>query len=267
MTFLAQCNALITGASSGLGAEFARQLAPVAKTLILVARRLDRLEALRDKLARPGLTIHCRQVDLADDAAIEEFIGWLIALDEPVDFLVNNAGLGDHGAFDTSNWKRVRQMLDVNIGALTRLTHTLVPMLKQRPRAAILNVSSVASFVPIPRLAVYAASKAYVTSFSEALRAELRHTGVRVITLCPGPVPTEFSNAAQRPVNPDPRHTPDEVKVSPEEVVAQALEGVERDRPRVVPGWTMRLLVFLLALTPLVILRMVMKKQARELRR
>ena len=264
MNFLAQRTVLITGASSGLGAEFARQLAPVSKTLILAARRLDRLEALRDEIERPGLTIHCRQVDLADHASLEEFVSWLTTLSDPVDFLLNNAGLGDHGAFSSSDWERVRQMIEVNIGALTRLTHALVPVLERRPHAAILNVSSVASFLPIPRMAIYAATKAYVTSFSEALRAELRHTGVRVVTLCPGPVPTEFSQAAQRAVNPDPRHTPDEVKVSARQVVAEALQAVENDRPRVVPGWMMKALVFLLALTPMLILRMVMNREARR---
>jgi len=263
MDFLNQCTALITGASSGLGAEFARQLAPVAKTLILVARRTDRLEALAAELARHGLTIHCRSTDLADKAQLDELIAWLKALDEPVDFLVNNAGLGDHGRFESSDWERVRCMLDVNIGALTRLTHALLPILKAQPRAAILNVSSAAAFVPVPKLGVYAATKAYVSSFTESLRAELRGTRVRVTAVCPGPVPTEFGQAAQRPVDSDPQTTPAFAKTSAQRVVLEALRAVETDRPRVFPGWLTPIVILLIALTPMFILRVLLNRRGR----
>lgn len=261
MKFLDQCTALITGASSGLGSEFARQLAPQASALILVARRLDRLEALKSELERPGLVIHCRKADLSNRAEVEEFLNWLAAAGLQVNFLVNNAGLGDHGSFAESDWQRVAQMLDVNIGALTRMTHGLLPMLRKQPRAAILNVSSIASLIPIPQLAIYAATKAYVTSFSEALRAELRGSGVRVTALCPGPIPTEFGEVAQRPGKPDPMPAPDIFKLPPRKVVAEALAAVERDCPRVIPGRFLAFVMALTLMTPMPILRMTMKKQ------
>src|SRR6202034_803008 len=117
---------------------------------------------------------------------------------ERVSLLVNNAGVGDHGLFERSDWPRVKAMIDVNIESLTRLTHALLPDLVRAGRGAILNVSSIASLLPIPKMAVYAATKAYVTSFSEALRAELRGTGVSVTAVCPGPVDTEFFAVAER---------------------------------------------------------------------
>ncbi|MEI6351334.1 MAG: SDR family oxidoreductase [Verrucomicrobiota bacterium] len=264
MSFLDQCTALITGASSGLGMEFARQLAPRASTLILVARRADRLEALRRELDRPGLTIHCRETDLADDAQLDDLVGWLVDTGIPVNFLVNNAGLGDHGSFASSDWERVRQMLGVNIGALTKLTHGVLPILRTQSRAAILNVSSVAGFIPIPKMAVYAASKAYVTSFTEALRAELRESAIRVTTLCPGPVSTEFGSVASRESEPDPARAPQVLKIPAQKVVAKALRAVEHDRARVIPGLLVGFVMLLTAMLPMFIMRLVMGMQARR---
>ena len=263
MNFLDHCTALITGASSGLGAEFARQLAHRATTLVLVARRADRLEALKRELDRPGLTIHCCQIDLSERAQVEELVAWLASTGVNINLLVNNAGLGDRGRFENSDWERVRQMLDVNIGALTQLTLALLPTLKAQAGAAILNVSSVASFIPMPKLAVYAATKAYVSSFSEAIRAELRGTGVRVTTLCPGPVSTEFGQVAERATSPDVVSPPDLMRVPAEQVVADALQAVEQDRARIVPGWFVALSMGLAAALPLVLLRYGLNKRAR----
>ena len=263
MNFLDHCTVLITGASSGLGAEFARQLAPRASTMVLVARRAERLEALQRELERPGLTMHCRQIDLSERAEVEALVEWLAHSGVKINFLVNNAGLGDRGRFENSDWERVRQMLDVNIGALTQLTLALLPTLKAQAGAAILNVSSVAGFIPMPKLAVYAATKAYVTSFSEAIRAELRGTGVRVTTLCPGPVHTEFGQVAERATNPDRTSPPDGLRVSAQKVVADALRAVEEDRARVVPGWRVALTIGLLASLPLALLRFGLNQRAR----
>src|SRR5690606_6507189 len=154
----------------------------------------DRLEALRAEFAEkfPQLSVFIYAADLANEGARASFVKWLHDHDIRIDFLVNNAGLGDHGDFETSDWERVRAMLDVNVSALTHLTHLLLPMLRSAGRAAILNVSSVAGFFPLPDMAVYSATKAYVTSFSEGLRMELRGSGISVTTVCPGPVPTEF---------------------------------------------------------------------------
>ena len=261
MIFFDQCTALITGASSGFGVEFARQLAPHASVLILVARRLERLEALAQELARPGLRVVIHQADLAEPNDTAGLLQRIDAEGLRVNLLINNAGLGDHGFFGRSDWERVRQMLAVNIGALTRLTHALLPMLLARPQAAILNVSSVAGMVPIPKMAVYAATKAYVSSFSEALRAELRGTSVRVTALCPGPVSTEFGEMAQRRDDPDPIPAPEILKVPVGQVVAQALRAVEADRPRVIPGALVAAVMLLSAALPLWILRLAMRKQ------
>ena len=263
MNFLDHCTVLITGASSGLGAEFARQLASRASTMVLVARRVERLEALKRELERPGLTIHCRQVDLSERAEVEALVEWLASAGVEINFLVNNAGLGDRGRFENSDWERVRQILDVNIGALTQLTLALLPTLKAQAGAAVLNVSSVASFLPLPKLAVYAATKAYVTSFSEAIRAELRGTGVRVTTLCPGPVETEFGQVADRPTTPDLGDALDGWMVPVQKVVADALRAVDADLPRIIPGWRVALAMGLVAALPIALLRCVLNQRAR----
>jgi short-subunit dehydrogenase len=257
MKFFHGCTALITGASSGLGVEFARQLAPHARALVLTARRQDRLEHLKAELSRanPGLNIYCYALDLTDLDSIGRFTRWLADEGVRINFLVNNAGLGDHGLFQSADWSRIQSMLDVNITALTHLTHSLIPVLRTFDDSAILNVSSSASFLPVPRLAVYAATKAYVTSFSEALRAELRGTGVSVTILCPGPVDTEFGQvASQGRPGPD-FDTPEFLKVPVEQVVHQALMGVERDRARIIPGWAVYLGLGLIALIPFALLR------------
>lgn len=258
MKYFAGCTALITGASSGLGEEFARQLAPLAQTLIIAARRTERLEALKAELTRahPQLKIYPYGLDLADSEAIDLFLKWLWAEGLRVDFLINNAGVGDHGEFARGDWDKVQQMLNVNIGALTKLTHRLLPMLRSFDRAAILNVSSVASFAPVPSMAIYAATKAYVTSFSEALRVELRGTGVSVTALCPGPVDTEFGQAARR--DDAELSAPDFLKVSPAHAVRSALHGVARDQARVVPGLVMALAVLLLGAIPMFLLRLLL---------
>jgi short-subunit dehydrogenase len=146
-------------------------------------------------------------------------------------------------------------MLDVNITALTRLTHSILPVLRTFEDSAILNVSSCASFLPVPQLAVYAATKAYVTSFSEALRAELRGTGVSVTTLCPGPVDTEFNEVANSGHSGPGFSSPEFLRVPPERVVREALRGVERDRARVIPGWIMFLGMGLLFFIPFALVR------------
>ncbi|HEX3619146.1 MAG TPA: SDR family NAD(P)-dependent oxidoreductase, partial [Candidatus Udaeobacter sp.] len=179
---LDDCNVLITGASAGIGREFARQLAGRAHSMILVARREDRLAELRDELQaqHPNLAVQIRQVDLADPTQLQELMEWLDREGINVDLLINNAGLGDSGPFATSDTIRNEEMTLVNVVALTSLTRHVLPQMIAKRRGGILNVSSSAGFVPVPGSAVYAATKAYVTSFSEALRAELHGTGVSV---------------------------------------------------------------------------------------
>jgi len=253
---LDDCSALITGGSAGLGREFARQLARRARSLVLVARREQRLDELRDELMRqhPSLSVHTHRTDLANPSELEELVTWLKSEKIDVDLLINNAGFGDLGPFATSDLIRNEQIMLVNMVALTSLTRHLLPQMIARKRGGILNVSSSAGFLPIPNFAVYAATKAYVTSFSEALRAELRGTGVSVCALCPGPVHTEFQEIAKRPSGQS-ESGPEFVHVSVEQVVRDALAALEADRPLVIPGFIMKLGMFLVRLTPMPILR------------
>ncbi|PYL36329.1 MAG: hypothetical protein DMF38_01465 [Verrucomicrobia bacterium] len=259
------CNTLITGASAGIGREFARQLAGRAKSLILIARREQKLNELRDELNQryPNVAVSVLKTDLADPAQLNELLAWLNHKGIDVDLLINNAGLGDSGAFSTSDPIRNEQMTLVNIVALTMLTRHLLPRMIARRCGGILNVSSSAGFLPIPDFAVYAATKAYVTSFSEALRAELRGTGVSVCSLCPGPVHTEFQEVAKRP-GAQPDTGPEFVFVSAEEVVRDALAALEADRPLVIPGFPMKLGMFLVRITPMPILRLLSRLSPRR---
>jgi short-subunit dehydrogenase len=259
------CSGLITGASAGIGREFARQLAMRARTLVLVARREERLNALREELQHHNaqLNVHARVVDLCDKSQVDDLIAWLDQNKIDIDLLVNNAGLGDSGSFATSDPERNDRILQVNIVALTLLTRRLLPQMIARKRGAILNVSSSAGFLPIPGMAVYAASKAYANSFSEALRAELRGTGVTVTALCPGPVHTEFGDVANRPGG-QPETAPEFVYVSVENTARDALAAVEADRPLVIPGLAMKLGMFLVRITPMSILRLAWRLGAKR---
>jgi short-subunit dehydrogenase len=241
------CTALITGATAGLGAEFARQLGPVASRLVLVGRRVERLADLADSLksSNPHLQIDSIAVDLARSSERERLAAHIIQEQIPLNLLVNNAGLGDLGAFDSAEWSRLASVLEVNVTALTHLTHLLLPMLRAQGPSGILNVSSVAGFYPLPEMAVYAATKAYVTSFSEALRMELSFEGIAVTALCPGPVPTEFFQVASRDgetIRAMDRSHP-MLAASPELVVREALWGLGRDKPGVIPNSLLALLV------------------------
>src|SRR5213592_3482451 len=260
------CNALITGASAGIGCEFARQLAGRARSMTLVARREDRLVELADELQRehPNLRIHIRKVDLADLAELQDLLQWLDRGKLGIDLLINNAGLGDSGPFANSDPVRNSDMTLVNVRALTSLTRHLVPQMITKHRGGILNVSSSAGFLPIPGSAVYAATKADVTSFSEALRAELRETGVSVCALCPGPVHTEFQQVAKRG-GARPNIGPTFLVVTVEQVVRDALAALEADRPLVIPGFAMKVGMLLVRLTPMPILRWASRFRRNEI--
>ena len=202
------------------------------------------------------LVVHTGQVDLADLAQLRTFLEQLDRDKLEVDLLINNAGLGDSGPFAESDPLRNKEMTVVNVETLTLITRHLLPRMIAQHRGAILNVSSSAGFLPIPGSAVYAATKAYVTSFSEALRAELRETGISVCALCPGPVVTEFQQVAKREgARPD--IGPKFLVVTVEQVVREALAALEADRPLVVPGFAMKLLMLLVRLMPMPVLRWV----------
>lgn len=256
---------MITGASAGLGAEFARQLAPVAAKLVLVARRGEHLDSLKADLeARyPSVHVFVYVMDITRENQSRDFVGWLEREGIRVNFLINNAGMGDRGPFATGDWVKIHAMLELNIVALTRLTHHLLPMLREGGRGAILNVSSCAGLIPLPHMAVYAATKAYVNSFSDGLRMELRDTGITVTAVLPGPVETEFGRVASRGTGEPEWTMPDELTVPLADVVHAALVATAADKARVIPGWKIALLMGLAVALPLGILRAVLQRKVR----
>jgi short-subunit dehydrogenase len=253
---LDNCAAVITGASAGIGREFARQLASRAKLLVLVARRRDRLEQLRTELVarNPALLVNIRETDLSNLEQTMQLAALLT--NEPIDFLINNAGVGDHGSFATADPIHVNEQVLVNVLALTALTRALLPRMIAQKRGAILNVSSSAGFLPLPGIAVYAATKAYVTSFSEAIRAETRDCGITVTALCPGPVHTEFDEIANRQEHRGKRRD-SFVHVPVEKVARAGLQAIKRDKPLVIPGIAMKIAMAIARALPLSLLRVV----------
>jgi short-subunit dehydrogenase len=210
--------ALVTGASSGIGAALARELASRGHAVTLVARREERCNSLATELA----------------AERERLIAELAERGRSIEVLVNNAGFGSRGEFATSDTDRMLQMVRVNIEAVVDLTGRLVPAMAARGRGAVINVASTAAFQPMPGSAVYAASKAFVLSFSESLRTELRGRGVSVTALCPGPVRTEFPEVAG--MGDAEGRTPDVFWTSPEDVAREAVDGAADGKRVVVPG-------------------------------
>lgn len=185
---------LITGASSGLGADFARQYASLGRHLILVARRLDRMEALKEEiLAKYKVDIELIQADLSDPLQRRRVIDACLGR---VDILVNNAGFGIGGRFESVDYAKVQNLIDVNITALSEFCHAFVKDMKDRRKGTIINIASMAAFTAGPYMAAYYASKAYVLSLSEALHEECLPMGVHVIAVCPGPTLTEFFKAS-----------------------------------------------------------------------
>jgi short-subunit dehydrogenase len=256
-----QDTVLITGASSGLGRELARQLGPRVGRLILVARRRALLEELAAELRRPGLVVDCFEVDLAVDESLHALLEAVRG--EKVTVLVNNAGLGDHGVFEESDRERIEAMLAVNIGALVWLTRVLLPGMLREKHGTVLNVSSIAGDLPVPGMAVYAATKAFVTSFSEALRAELRGAGVNVLTLCPGPVDTGFRAVARRGDGPELLKGPGFFKVDVEQVAREGIAAMEQGVARRTPGLLVRTVMGLAAALPMAMVRPFFPKQKR----
>ena len=220
--------ALITGASAGLGAEFARQLAKRGHRLVLAARRLDRLDELASEIGN-ARTI---AIDLAKSGSAAKLVDEIEAAGEQIELLVNNAGFGLRGRFAELDAKRQRQMIDLNIGTLTDLCRAVAPQMIERRSGAILNVASTAAFQPGPKMAVYFASKAYVLSFTEALHEELKPHGVKVSALCPGPTKTEFGAVAGFEDN----GTFDRISMDAARVVRVGLDGLDKNKAVVVPG-------------------------------
>lgn len=192
--------ALVTGASSGLGVEFARLLAERKYDLVITARRAERLRTLESELETAhGVNVEVVVEDLGEPSGTDRLIEKVESLGRPVSVLVNNAGYGLHGLFVDNEAARLQQMLQLNMIALTRLTHHYVRAMVARGRGRILQVSSVGAFQPTPHYAAYSATKSYVLWLAEALQRELRGTGVTCTTICPGLTDTEFHEVAAHP--------------------------------------------------------------------
>jgi short-subunit dehydrogenase len=188
--------AVVTGASSGIGSDLARELARDGYDLVLVARRAEPMERLAEELKAYGSSAIVIAADLSKPGAATSLAGELDSLGLAVDVLINNAGVGGHGRFDCTDFVRLGEMLQLNVVALTELTRLLLPGMVARRRGRVMLVASTAAFQPGPQMAVYCATKAYVLSFGEAIAYELKGTGVTITTLCPGATATEFSRAA-----------------------------------------------------------------------
>ena len=225
---MTQAVALISGASAGLGVDFARQLAARGRGLVLAARRKDRMDSLAEELGNARAI----GIDLGEVGAADRLMADLAAHGEHVELLVNNAGFGLTGRFADLDGPRQRQMIDLNCGALVELAHAVLPGMIERKSGAILNVASTAAFQPGPGMAVYFATKAFVLSFSEALHEEVKNQGVKVSALCPGPTATEFGEVAGfGPSNPSSK-----LAAASAPVVAAGLSGLERNQAVVIPG-------------------------------
>lgn len=230
---------LITGASSGIGASFARQLAAQGKDLILVARSKDKLAALAEELsAAHGVQVHVIAADLARPGAAAPIYEETERLGLEVDLLINNAGYGKGGAFTELSFEVQADMIRLNVNTLVELTRLYLPAMRQRKRGGVINLGSTASWQPVPYMAVYGATKAFVLSFSEALAEEVRADGVKVMALCPGGTATGFQSTAgvweeQRSSMP-----------GPDEVVSDALRAFEQGKASFVHGLQNRAMAF-----------------------
>jgi short-subunit dehydrogenase len=237
---------LLTGASAGIGAAMARVFARNGHALLLVARREQRLAELADEIAASGHPRpHCLAVDLARHSAVDEIATAMARLGVEPDTVVNNAGFGLLGAASSLSRDEQLAMVDLNVRVLTDISLAFVDGLARR-RGGILNVASVAAFLPGPNMAVYYATKAYVLSFSEALHWELRARSVRVTALCPGPVPTEFQ--ARAGFSGDP--SPGMLMQSADQVAEAGYRGLQQGARLVVPGFGNRMATAIMRFLP-----------------
>ena len=240
--------ALITGASAGIGEEFARQLAERGNDVVLVARDVARLEALAKELtAKSGVRADVLGADLTDPAQLAT----VEARARTVDVLVNNAGFGTFGPFHTLDLATETREINLNVIALVRLTHAAAGPMVERGKGAILNVSSLAGFQPGPLNATYSATKAFITSFTQSVHEELSGSGVAVTALCPGFTHTEFQERAQAPAS----GVPAFMWQNAPEVARAGLDGLAKNRAVVLPGAVNRVMGNLSAVTPQAITR------------
>ena len=224
---------LITGASGGIGEAFARKLAAEKHDLVLVARSETKLHELCDELMlKHGIIAHYVALDLTEFESDQKLFEETEKHGFEIEWLINNAGFGSMGDFAELDLEHELQMIDLNISALVALTHRYLPPMRERKSGVIINVSSAASFQPIPFMATYAATKAFVTAYSQAIAEENRPFGIKILALCPGATETNFFNAAGM-------NDAFQVKgmQTPEQVVETALKAVKRGKPLVVSGF------------------------------
>lgn len=239
-----RATALITGASSGIGAAFARRLAAEGHDLILVARREERLTALASELGvQHDVVTQCIAADLCDPAGVDRVEEYIAPLDM-LDLLVNGAGFGARGDFVKADIRRQLEMIQLHILASVRLARAVLPGMIERDHGGIINVASLTAFIPLPGDATYSATKAYLVSFSQALHEELRGTGVRVQALCPGFTRTEFHRTEQLSES-DLARIPAMLWSQADEVVEASLRALARGSGICVPGWRNRVIVAL----------------------
>jgi hypothetical protein len=238
---------LVTGASSGFGEEFARQYAEQGHSLVLVARRLDRLQALAEELRRQyRIDVVVEQVDLSDIAAVIQLHRRLRERGIAVDILINNAGHGLQGPFVDSRLDAALAMVQLDVVSLTAVTHVFAQDMRARGRGKVLLVASLLAYQGVQNFAVYAAAKAYVLRLGEALHRELKRDGVTVTVLCPGMSDTGFATAAQQKITPALKR----LMMQPAPVVRAGIRALQAGRISVVPGWANKALVILTWATP-----------------
>jgi len=224
---------LITGASSGIGEVFARKLAARGRNVLLVARSEEKLVTLCNEMGRSN-SIRAQYValDLSKREAPAQLFAEANRRGLTVDMLINNAGFGSMGEFSKLDLARELNMIDLNIKSLVELTHLFLQPMIERKQGAVINVASTAAFQPVPYMATYAATKAFVLSFSEALWEENRSRGIKILALCPGVTDTNFFEAARG------HKPPARVSQTPEEVVDTALRGIAQGKSHIISGWT-----------------------------
>jgi short-subunit dehydrogenase len=250
--------ALITGATAGLGAEFARQLAASGHDLVLVARDTARLEATQAELSTTyRIAVEVLPADLVTDAGCAAVSARAADPARPIDVLVNNAGIGTYQPFGTATLADEERQLDLNVRAVLRVTHAAMPAMTARGSGQIINISSVSAFVPRGANATYGAGKAWVTLFSEALAVQLAGTGVTVTAICPGFTRTEFHERAHA----DMSHVPDRMWLDASLVVREGLADAAKGKPVSVPSRQYKTLVGLTRVVPRPVIRAVMARR------
>ena len=246
---LTDATILVTGASSGIGMEIARQVGSRAKAIVLVARRVERLEELKGSLleSNSALRVETIPCDLSSREDVAKLIAEVGARGLRVDVLVNNAGVGMMGMFDSADATKTAFMIDLNVTSLSLLTLAFLPGMVERRRGGVMNISSGFGLAVMPLFAAYSATKHFVTGFTEGLRADLAGTGVIATQVCPGPVKTEFEQAMGNTTG---AKIPAFVEITAAHCARAAIRGFERDRAIVVPGLTMKIVMLINAFSP-----------------